>query len=402
MGIYNGGIYSGIEYAFFEIKETNGVLKVVGMDDFINEKVRARGSQSLLSIFMIPKVFCVTENHTDPDVSGSVYRGLKSGTSVYDTGKAMIANKPITIGSYRPRNLKLLTYPFSALVCDTLDNSKTYRYEYFTDTDVDTVNFFMLCTINPVPNILVVPVAYNNGVSMTDDVAEQIMMNFTESVGLSGMPQCAFTIDSYRAWLAQQMPTQVANLASSAGSTIASAIISDGASLGTPSGVGSLASVGGQITNMYIGSHQGDKAGGTQNGSTEVGARAKMPYLKHIAVTEEYAKILDEYFDMYGYSCERVKVPNRNVRAHWTYTQTRDCRVDGNVPNDDLAKIRSIYNKGITFWKYAGEVGKYKTLANANVASVRRAWGVNQPPLPNSSNAQTNMAGYGQAGHMGL
>ena len=70
--------------------------------------------------------------------------------------------------------------------------------------------------------------------------------------------------------------------------------------------------------------------------------------------------------DRYGYACEEIKVPNRNVREHWTYCKTRDCNIVGSIPVESMSNIKKIYNKGITFWMQAANVGNY-TLNNAPV-----------------------------------
>ena len=76
-------------------------------------------------------------------------------------------------------------------------------------------------------------------------------------------------------------------------------------------------------------------------------------------VSAEYAKVIDDYFDMYGYATRSVKVPNRSARPHWNYVKTNGCVLSGNAPADDVRKICSIYDDGITFWKNPSEVGNY-------------------------------------------
>ena len=85
--------------------------------------------------------------------------------------------------------------------------------------------------------------------------------------------------------------------------------------------------------------------------------------LYNMHIRPEYARIIDDYFDRYGYAVHTQKIPNRNVRPHWTFTKTVNCTITGSVPNDDMSKIIAIYNRGITFWKKGSEVGNY-TLDN--------------------------------------
>ena len=78
-----------------------------------------------------------------------------------------------------------------------------------------------------------------------------------------------------------------------------------------------------------------------------------------MSIKNEYARIIDGYFDMFGYKTNVVKVPNTNHRARWWYTKTIDVNIDGNIPNDDMQKIKNAYNNGITFWRNASEIQNY-------------------------------------------
>lgn len=79
---------------------------------------------------------------------------------------------------------------------------------------------------------------------------------------------------------------------------------------------------------------------------------------KHIR--EEYARIIDDYFTVYGYATNRVKVPNISVRPHWTYTKTIGSNVVSKTcSNNDVTLINTIFDNGITFWKNASEIGNY-------------------------------------------
>ena len=68
-------------------------------------------------------------------------------------------------------------------------------------------------------------------------------------------------------------------------------------------------------------------------------------YFKQMQVTPQYAHIIDEYFDKYGYATKRVKVPNTHSRPHWTYTKTQNCELIGNsCSNNDVTAIKNIFD----------------------------------------------------------
>ena len=61
-------------------------------------------------------------------------------------------------------------------------------------------------------------------------------------------------------------------------------------------------------------------------------------------------RCIDGFFDMFGYKTNRVKLPNERGRQNWNYVETRNCNVCGSIPQEDLEKLRNIYNTGVTIW----------------------------------------------------
>ena len=70
-----------------------------------------------------------------------------------------------------------------------------------------------------------------------------------------------------------------------------------------------------------------------------------------LSIKPQYAQIIDDYFDLFGYKTCRVKIPYTNHRQNWWYTKTINANIIGNVPNDEMNKIKQAYNNGLTFWK---------------------------------------------------
>ena len=87
-------------------------------------------------------------------------------------------------------------------------------------------------------------------------------------------------------------------------------------------------------------------------------------------IKEEYAEIIDAYFDMYGYKVNMVGVPNRHARNCYTYIKTIGCAVDGLLPADDAKAIQSIFDKGIRFWMPSATFGVYSPLVNNNEVTI--------------------------------
>jgi hypothetical protein len=81
--------------------------------------------------------------------------------------------------------------------------------------------------------------------------------------------------------------------------------------------------------------------------------------LRQFGLTSENAKRIDQYFDKYGYAWNKVYVPARQNRKHWSYLKTVGCNIKGNMNQADLITIKGIYDNGITTWNNLEEVGNY-------------------------------------------
>ena len=70
----------------------------------------------------------------------------------------------------------------------------------------------------------------------------------------------------------------------------------------------------------------------------------------NFTIKREYAQIIDRYFNMYGYKVNNVKVPEIHSRKNWNFIKTIDCNFSGDIPGDDLVKLRQMFDNGITLW----------------------------------------------------
>lgn len=323
---YIGGLYTGLRYIPAQVDTPE---QVTALDEYLEALVDANQQESVVSIVMFPTSF------------------ISTGTTpaVQTTQISM----PNTVGGYTPRNNKLFTYPYNFLCVDSLNDTKNYRYEWSLDRTV--LRFSLYCGMSPNPEIVCTPLAYNGSEGATLVDSE---FNWTESISCSGFPQCAFTIDAFRAWLAQKAGGEAMRVIGGG--------VGLGASLATGNAVGATLSAVGlasALNSAIVESTQGSRTHGSQGSSTEVSCRAKGFYFKKMSITAEFARMIDDFFDRYGYATNRIKVPNRNVRAHWTYTKTKDVAIAGDIPVDSMRKIKQIYDNGITFWRNGNEVGNY-------------------------------------------
>lgn len=83
-----------------------------------------------------------------------------------------------------------------------------------------------------------------------------------------------------------------------------------------------------------------------------------------LTIKAEYAEIIDQYFDLYGYKQNCLykgdTLDKRLNRRHWSYTKTVGAALKGNMNASDLQTIKGIYDNGITTWDTLEDVGNYE------------------------------------------
>lgn len=299
--------------------------------------------------------------YTDAIVSMWVYPSKLINTGSNEgVAKKVIATLPYTyqfsrpdeIQGYTPRNKKLFTYPYCfAYVTNNEGGSAVYHYEHFANPD--SCDLRVGGSISPEGVMKCYPLSYKGA-----------NYNYDEGITLGGFPTCAWDADVYKLWLAQNQAQQGVALGV-AGATIAGGVLT---SLFT-GGVGAMAGIGGvasgvtQIANLMAQksdmSVQPPQARGNFSSNVNIVEGFQTFVIFNKTVDRSHAEMIDCFFDMYGYATKLVKIPNRNVRENYTYTKTVGCNVYGNLCIDDLTKIKSIYDNGITFWKQGDLIGNY-------------------------------------------
>ena len=90
--------------------------------------------------------------------------------------------------------------------------------------------------------------------------------------------------------------------------------------------------------------------------------------IKQMTAPIEYIVKIDQFFDMYGYATNAVKVPNEDSRESWNYVKTDNVIINGSMPVEHMANIKKMYNSGVRFW-HTTDVGNY-SLSNRDKKEV--------------------------------
>lgn len=350
-GVYNG-IYSGVKYFPYEMTETiDLVLDIFAIDS---------KTDTITGIFMAPKFLC-------PTASPNTYHEVAESDTAYSYTIEKEKNYT-TIDGYTPNNKKLLAYPYNYLVVSNNNGAANiYQYEHFSSSKA---TFKVNGALTPGCSIRMTPTNYKGAVECDE-----------EGINLGKYPICNFTADMYTNWLTQNSVNVMGHTITSdqfnmVGVGVSSALqVAGGIGLiatggGALAGAGMLASglVGGSsgIASALMQQKQHEMIPSIARGNLNCGdvitaSNKNTFHFYKMCIKKEYAKIIDKYFDMYGYKVNMVKVPNTLHRERYWYTKTIDVNIDGNIPNEYLNRIKACYNNGITFWRNAAYMEDYST-----------------------------------------
>ena len=85
------------------------------------------------------------------------------------------------------------------------------------------------------------------------------------------------------------------------------------------------------------------------------------------AIRPEYARIIDDYFSMYGYKVARLKSIELHSRTNWNFVKTIGCNVIGNCPSSVIDAVKLMFDNGVTLWHNG--TFNYGTLSNPIITS---------------------------------
>lgn len=349
----NGNIYDGIySGAILWVYGSNEVSKIQAKIDEYTQKPDA-----IISMYMMPKCMIIGEQVPANNRLAYNQHGYQK---VVDTIPAIRDGDDLD--GYVPRNNKMYTYPYNFFHVDNAaGESLSLRYEFFDN--LKPILKGAGCVTQPV-RYVVYPCSYKGvrGYEQTLGYQE----NFNESISLQSYPQCSWNVDAYNAWLSQNtVPIGISFLGMAAGFAFAGpAGAVAGAAVGEIIGAAmmrdTVSTASNSLSQAYSASIAADiTKGSLGNSGVNVAQGWQNIYGGRMCVTEQYARVIDDFFTRFGYAVRRNKVPNRNARPHWNYVKTIGCTISGSIPSDDAKAICNIYDQGITFWKNGNEIGNY-------------------------------------------
>lgn len=313
-----------------------------------------RGADNIRQIFMAPNA-CIDStklSKIDMGLSTDNFKYYEVNTPT--TGAYLYGTRPVPkiynvtgqYTDYTPKNNKCYTYPYTFLrVSNNVGNVLDYRWEDFSTSTPEFKAYMTLCS--GCSGILV-PQSYKG-----------ITENIDESLPLAKYPVCAWSADAYTNWLTQNAVNRPLNLLNSF-LGVTGSVSSSVASQPQPQAANKLqaiqtmnnvaGAIGQDIGNMHSASLAPNISQTTNSGDVLFAAGGNGFLYQYMRVKTEYLKIIDNYFTMFGYKTNLLKVPNISGRSNWNYVETRNINLLGNIPQADLDTIRQMFDNGITLW----------------------------------------------------
>lgn len=260
-----------------------------------------------------------------------------------------------TINGYTPKNKKLFTGDYNYLyISNNTGNDIKINYEDFINNQPA---FKISGSISVGCATKLIPLNYKKldttGTGMDNSL-------FTYGINGSKYPTLAWVGDAYTNWLTQNAINLGTSFVNSGMSVLGSAFT--GNPLYAFGGLLDITNKLGQLRQHQLVSDTGQ--GSLNNGDLTFSSKKMNFTIYRMSIKQEYAQIIDKYFDMFGYKVNNVKIPNITGRTNWNFVKTIDCNIEGDIPQQYLQLLRQMFNNGVTLWHNANTMYDYSQSNN--------------------------------------
>lgn len=368
----------------------------------------AQVAENIVAVYLLPSIIA-SDGQTSliPDGAGD-------GNGEADLGHNYVGRQPVggyflldpepaTIDGYAPHNWKLFNYPYNFLaVSNHLGDVVQYKYELFSGVNP---RLAVMGAVIPTPAFMCYPENYRG-------VAEDI----DSGLKIGEFPTLPVTINGYQQWMLHNsykmamaglsagigLAAGIGNLALTpvigqmGGNAMAKDMLFEpevqpfvnsinhfsqtsllsqaGLMRSFGRGVRDLSHFAGNVASIFgsmgDATMQANGSSGMAGGNGLLVGANKYEFVQYQMQIRRYeAEKLDTFFDMFGYSMNKVMDINRNSRPVFNYVKTEGCciiqkqtaTVSTGATAQVISELQSIYDNGITFWKpYSGfNIGDY-------------------------------------------
>lgn len=306
-------------------------------------------------------------------------------------------NNTLASNYYVPKNFILYTNPYCYLnVTDFAQNSYDFLPDYITkiatENSFTLYRFFVTGFLGQMPTIIFYPLNYQTLLASDEGnlnysfvLENGYQMPWSENYYNRWYSQNAQRLDSLKQVNAQLYQAQTTSNFVRGVGNFAGSVVNSVASKGQGMGNILTSLTDTAASQIQLGASNFEREQSilqeisvaqntppTVKGSPSM-ANALMPQnwygftMTWKTLSAEEAKILDEYYSLYGYKLNVVKTPvlydntQLQKRKCWNYFKTSQCRLTrtengANLNAGDEEMLQQIFDRGITFWSYADDV----------------------------------------------
>ena len=349
----SAGIIVAGQTNVFNITDSASALAVWHMVDNYIQKV---GESGILAIYTIPRI---AYTGTFPDGNGILKKGADIKVEAYQSVENPKPKVTDTLDGYLPKNNKLYTYPFCFLRCqNNLGTQKDFRYEFFSS---DNATFRITSSsVSPDQTVYCTPESYRGYV-----------VDWENSLSYDNFPASSFAIGEYSNYVGNNSNRIVAGQAG----RIVDAIFSTAGALTTGN---ALSGISGLASNFMQGVQEQALFSDLKGQTSVLGSLASgwlnilydqiLFKAYRVEVNASVAKQYDDFFTMYGYTVNALKVPQfaqSQRRKAYNYCKTKNACVRSlgatslGVPDTAIKDIQSALDGGLCLWETLANVGNY-------------------------------------------
>ena len=290
--------------------------------------------EGIVTMFMYPSSLA-------PLATGSNNKVEPSGTV---TTKTYGISRISTLDGYTPKNKKCLCFPYCYIrLSNGVGTSNIYKQEVWTLGTNSEMKLQADAVLCPGGSIRIYPLNYNG-----------VANNYDEGFSLGKYPQLAWQVDLYTNWEVQNginiFGTPLTHTQAGVYGGLTKGLLN--LTSGNPvEAAGNLGQVFNTMQEQYQHSMIPPAINGNINSGDVSAINGAMAFkFERCGIKSEFAHIIDNYFEMFGYKLNSVAVPNTTSRTKWNYIKTIDVNMIGDIPENDMQKLKDLYNRGFTIW----------------------------------------------------
>ena len=348
---YKNRVYNGIpQGCYFVIMDQASAL--TKFTRWYDKKGQAN---AIVAMFIAPKLLVNSanyDNYTIGEGVGSTRLGFLPSTFGTYNFPAVGPTYSSTLNGYSPKNRKMYCYPYSYLrVSNNCGSEVVYKWEDWQDpTHTD---FYVRGVLCQGCSIRLIPHLYKGN--------DPSLQAYDYGLNLGKFPILSWSSDYYLNWQAQngknnELHMQM-GIVSGVGQMIGgvAGILDNNAGQGISSLTGGAMNIEDSIVDAI---HERNIAqltpdqvrGNTNNGDLSYSIQKTCFTFSKMSCRREYAVMIDNFFSMFGYKVNEVKLPNITGRSNWNYVRTKGCNIIANIPQEDLDEIKAMFDSGVTIW----------------------------------------------------